>query len=444
MKRYFGTDGIRGSVGVPPITPEFMLKLGWAAGKVFSKSGRGRILIGKDTRVSGYMFESAIEAGLASAGVDVLLLGPMPTPAIAYLTRTFNAQAGIVISASHNPYNDNGVKFFSSKGEKLDDLLELEIERELDKPMSMVKTIEIGKVSRISDAAGRYIEFCKSCFPASHTLAGFKIVVDCAHGATYHIAPNVFKELGADVIEIGTAPDGFNINENSGSTCPLDLVSEVLRTEADFGLAFDGDGDRIIMVDECGEIVDGDELLLIIALSRKLSGRLAGGVVGTQMSNFGLEEALRTSEIPFIRAPVGDRYVLAELLRNQWELGGESSGHILCLDLTSTGDGVVSALQVIQAISSSGKSLHNLKEAMVKYPQHIVNVVCKEDFILEECPVVLAAVKETEGQLVGQGRVLLRPSGTESVLRVMVEGESLVQVEKLATDLAEVVKESVG
>lgn len=444
MKRYFGTDGIRGSVGVPPITPEFMLKLGWAAGKVFSNSGRGRILIGKDTRVSGYMFESAIEAGLVAAGVDVLLLGPMPTPAIAYLTRTFNAQAGIVISASHNPYNDNGVKFFSSKGEKLDDLLELDIERELDKPMSMVKTIEIGKVSRISDAAGRYIEFCKSCFPTSETLAGFKIVVDCAHGATYHIAPNVFKELGADVIEIGTAPDGFNINENSGSTCPLNLASEVVRTEADFGIAFDGDGDRIIMVDECGEIVDGDELLLIIALSRKLSGRLAGGVVGTQMSNFGLEEALLASDIPFFRAPVGDRYVLAELLRNQWELGGESSGHILCLDLTSTGDGVVSALQVIQAMSSSRKSLHNLKKAMVKYPQHIVNVVCKEDFILEECPVILAAVKETEGQLVGQGRVLLRPSGTESVLRVMVEGESLVQVEKLATDLAEVVKESVG
>ena len=444
MKRYFGTDGIRGSVGVPPITPEFMLKLGWAAGKVFSNSGRGRILIGKDTRVSGYMFESAIEAGLAAAGVDVLLLGPMPTPAIAYLTRTFNAQAGIVISASHNPYNDNGVKFFSSKGEKLDDLLELDIERELDKPMSMVETLEIGKVSRISDAAGRYIEFCKSCFPTSETLAGFKIVVDCAHGATYHIAPNVFKELGADVIEIGTAPDGFNINENSGSTCPLNLASEVVRTEADFGIAFDGDGDRIIMVDECGEIVDGDELLLIIALSRKLSGRLAGGVVGTQMSNFGLEEALLASDIPFFRAPVGDRYVLAELLRNQWELGGESSGHILCLDLTSTGDGVVSALQVIQAMSSSRKSLHNLKKAMVKYPQHIVNVVCKEDFILEECPVILAAVKETEGQLVGQGRVLLRPSGTESVLRVMVEGESLVQVEKLATDLAEVVKESVG
>ena len=444
MKRYFGTDGIRGSVGVPPITPEFMLKLGWAAGKVFSNSGRGRILIGKDTRISGYMFESAIEAGLVAAGVDVLLLGPMPTPAIAYLTRTFNAQAGIVISASHNPYSDNGVKFFSSKGEKLDDLLELDIERELDKPMSMVKTIEIGKVSRISDAAGRYIEFCKSCFPTSETLAGFKIVVDCAHGATYHIAPNVFKELGADVIEIGTAPDGFNINENSGSTCPLNLASEVVRTEADFGIAFDGDGDRIIMVDECGEVVDGDELLLIIALSRKLSGRLAGGVVGTQMSNFGLEEALLASDIPFFRAPVGDRYVLAELLRNQWELGGESSGHILCLDLTSTGDGVVSALQVIQAMSSSRKSLHNLKKAMVKYPQHIVNVVCKENFILEECPVILAAVKETEGQLVGQGRVLLRPSGTESVLRVMVEGESLVQVEKLATDLAEVVKESVG
>ena len=443
-KRYFGTDGIRGSVGAPPITPEFMLKLGWAVGKVFSKSGRGLILIGKDTRVSGYMFESAIEAGLAAAGIDVLLLGPMPTPAIAYLTRTFKAKAGIVISASHNPYNDNGVKFFSNKGEKLDDSLELEIEKELNKPMSMVKTKEIGKVSRISDAAGRYIEFCKSCFPTSYTLAGFKIVVDCAHGATYHIAPNVFRELGAEVIEIGTAPDGFNINEKVGSTCPFELVSEVVRSEADFGIAFDGDGDRIIMVDDCGEIVDGDELLLIIALSRKLSGRIVGGVVGTQMSNFGLEEVLRASDIPFIRAPVGDRYVLAELLRNQWELGGESSGHILCLDLTSTGDGVVSALQVIQAILSSGKSLHHLKKAMIKYPQHVVNVQCKEGFLLGESPEILAAVKETERQLDGKGRVLLRPSGTELVMRVMVDGERLSHVEKLASDLAEVVEESVG
>ena len=444
MKRYFGTDGIRGSVGTPPITPEFMLKLGWAAGKVFSKYGRGRILIGKDTRVSGYMFESALEAGLASAGVDVLLLGPMPTPAIAYLTRTFKAQAGIVISASHNAYYDNGVKFFSSKGEKLDDLLEAEIEEELNKSISMVGSREIGKVSRVADAAGRYIEFCKSCFPTSYSLAGFKIVVDCAHGATYHIAPNVFKELGAEVIEMGTRPDGFNINENLGSTSPSELVNEVIRSKADFGIAFDGDGDRMIMVDDYGEVVDGDELLLIIALSRKLAGQMVGGVVGTQMSNLGLEEVLLASGIPFIRAPVGDRYVLAELLRNQWELGGESSGHILCLDLTSTGDGIVSALQVIRGMLLGEKPLHQLKKAMIKYPQHTVNVRCKERFVPENYPKISAAVREAERQLNGKGRVLLRPSGTESLLRIMVEGKNHLEVEKLATDLAEVVEESVG
>ncbi|HAK50782.1 MAG TPA: phosphoglucosamine mutase [Gammaproteobacteria bacterium] len=443
-KRFFGTDGIRGRVGDPPITPEFMLKLGWAAGRVFSRTGRGHILIGKDTRVSGYMFESSLEAGLAASGVDVSLLGPMPTPAIAYLTRTFKAQAGIVISASHNPFYDNGVKFFSDSGEKLDDAVELEIESELDKPMSIVDSDQIGKVSRINDAAGRYVEFCKSCFPTSYNLAGFKIVVDCAHGATYHIAPNVFKELGAEVIEIGAAPDGFNINDGVGSTFPDALAETVTSTKADLGIALDGDGDRVIMVDDRGEIVDGDELLLIIALSRKQAGRLVGGVVGTQMSNFGLEKALEQESIPFVRAAVGDRYVLSELQRNRWELGGESSGHILCLDLTSTGDGIVSALQVLSAMLMTNKSLHELKQAMVKYPQHMINVSCRELVAVEEIPQICEAIKVTESELQGKGRVLLRPSGTEPVVRVMVEGENVSQVEKLANQLAEVVEESVG
>lgn len=443
-KRYFGTDGIRGRVGDPPITPEFMLKLGWAAGKVFSESDRGRILIGKDTRVSGYMFESALEAGLAAAGVDVCLLGPMPTPAIAYLTRTFNAQAGIVISASHNPYFDNGIKFFSASGEKLDDRVELAIEHELDAQMTMVESDQIGKVSRISDAAGRYIEFCKSCFSNTYSLAGMKIVVDCAHGATYHIAPNVFRELGAEVVEIGTAPDGFNINDNIGSTSPASIIKTVKEQGADFGIALDGDGDRVIMIDEQGEVIDGDEILLLIALDRKARNKLSGGVVGTLMSNFGLEEALGRESIPFVRAAVGDRYVLSELVQRQWQLGGESSGHILCLDLTSTGDGIVSALQVIGAMIQADKSLGELKHSMVKYPQHMINVRCKDRVQLETIPEIGRAVESTEGKLNGKGRVLLRASGTEPVVRVMVEGEDLNQVERLASELAEVVAESVG
>lgn len=443
-KKFFGTDGIRGQVGETPITAEFMLKLGWAAGGVFSKNGRGHILIGKDTRVSGYMFESALEAGLASAGVDVSLLGPMPTPAIAYLTRTFNASAGIVISASHNPYQDNGIKFFSSEGAKLDDEIELAIEAQLNEPMRMVASDQIGKVSRINDAAGRYVEYCKSCFPNDLNLKGLKIALDCAHGATYHIAPNVFRELGADVIDLGTEPDGFNINADGGSTKPDAVRDKVIEAEADLGVALDGDGDRVIMVDAEGEIVDGDELLLIIAAAKKERGVMPGGVVGTQMSNFGLEEALATKGIPFIRAAVGDRYVLSELLERGWTLGGESSGHILCLDLTTTGDGIISALQVIAAMLESSSSLHELKKQMNKYPQHMINVRCQQRIDLDSVSPVSKAVAMTEEQLAGRGRVLLRPSGTEPVVRVMVEGEDPSLVESLTRDLADVVAKEVG
>lgn len=443
-KKYFGTDGLRGRVGVNPITAEFMLRLGWAAGKVFSKQGRGRILIGKDTRISGYMFESALEAGLASAGVDVLLLGPMPTPGIAYLTRTFNANAGIVISASHNPYYDNGVKFLSGDGKKLDDAIELAIEHELDSEMKMVESNNIGKVSRIDDAAGRYIEFCKSCFPSEFKLKGRKVVVDCAHGATYHIAPSVFRELGADVIEVGVSPDGFNINQNVGSTNPDVLASKVLEEKADFGIALDGDGDRVIMVDHTGAVVDGDELLLIIANDKKQNGSLEGGVVGTLMSNFGLERALQSAGIPFVRAAVGDRYVLSELQARGWKLGGESSGHILCLDLTSTGDGIISALQVVAAMERSGESLHRLKGKMEKYPQHMINVKCRRGASIESVQSISDAVKAAEQKLTGKGRVLLRSSGTEPVVRVMVEGEDKALVEALVRDLAAVVEQALS
>jgi len=444
QKKYFGTDGIRGTVGQSPITAEFMLRLGWAAGKVFSTQGRGRILIGKDTRISGYMFESALEAGLASAGVDVRLLGPMPTPAIAYLTRTFNANAGIVISASHNPYTDNGIKFFSGDGEKLPDEIELAIEEWLERSMTMVESQSIGKVSRINDAAGRYIEYCKSSFPTDQNLKGRRIVVDCAHGATYHIAPDVFRELGADVIEIGVSPDGFNINQEVGSTKPEILAEEVRKKQADFGVALDGDGDRVIMVDHMGEVVDGDELLLIIASERKASSRLQGGVVGTLMSNFGLEQAFNNQDIPFVRAAVGDRYVLSELTSRGWQIGGESSGHILCLDLTTTGDGIISALQVVAALEKSGKTLHELKQGMTKMPQQMINVRCANMRDLSDVAHVTKAVAATEQKLNGRGRVLLRPSGTEPVVRVMVEGEDHTLVEELVRDLADVVQAAVG
>ncbi|HEY5718087.1 MAG TPA: phosphoglucosamine mutase, partial [Motiliproteus sp.] len=347
-KKYFGTDGIRGRVGEFPVTPDFVLKLGWAAGKVFARKGQSKILIGKDTRISGYMFEAALEAGLSAAGVDSLLLGPMPTPAIAYLTRTFRADAGIVISASHNGFEDNGIKFFSANGTKLPDEVEAAIEAQMELAMSTEESRLLGKARRIDDAAGRYIEFCKGTISRDLSLKGLKIVVDCAHGATYHIAPKVFKELGARVLEIGSSPDGLNINENCGSTSPAMLRKIVLAEGADLGIAFDGDGDRVVMVDHRGEVVDGDELLLIMALQLRDEGLLRGGVVGTQMSNFGMELALKERGIPFVRAKVGDRYVMEELLKNDWQLGGESSGHLICRQLTSTGDGIVAALQVLR------------------------------------------------------------------------------------------------
>lgn len=443
-KRYFGTDGIRGRVGEHPITAEFMLKLGWATGTVFSRNRKGPILIGKDTRISGYMFESALEAGLSAAGVDVRLLGPMPTPAIAYLTRTFGACAGIVISASHNPYYDNGIKFFSEEGKKLPDDVELAIEAELDAEMKMVESDKIGKVARINDAAGRYIEFCKSAFHSTGNLRGLKVVVDCANGATYQIAPSVFRELGADVIEMGVSPNGLNINDGIGSTAPEQLQLRVVEEGADFGVALDGDGDRLVMVDHRGELLDGDELLFIIASHRQQHNALRGGVVGTLMSNFGLERALNDAHIPFSRAAVGDRYVLSELAQRGWEVGGESSGHILCLDLTSTGDGTIAALQVVAAMVESDATLADLKQRMKKYPQTMINVRCKGARQLAKLEPVTEAVKATEARLNGRGRVLLRPSGTEPVMRVMVEGEDPALVQSLAQELAGVVESAAG
>ena len=443
-RKYFGTDGIRGRVGDYPVTADFMLKLGWAAGRVLgSNDGGDRVIIGKDTRISGYMFESALEAGLSAAGVDVRLLGPMPTPAIAYLTRTLYACAGIVISASHNAYADNGIKFFSSEGAKLPDEVELAIEAELDKPMVTVESRRLGKAERVSDAAGRYIEFCKSTIPLSLNLKGLKIVVDCANGATYQVAPSVFDELGAEVIAIGTDPDGLNINQDCGSTQPELLREIVLDDEADLGVALDGDGDRVIMVDHKGNLVDGDELLFVIAMSRQQEGTLNGGVVGTLMSNLGLEHALQSHDIAFSRANVGDRYVLEQLKKSNSLLGGESSGHIICLDRTTTGDGIVSALQVLAAMIKSGKSLHDLKAGMKKYPQRMINVPVTKKVNLDDSSVVQEAVKSAEQRLAGKGRVLLRPSGTEPLVRVMVEGEDAQQVSDEADQLASVVAEAV-
>lgn len=444
MKKYFGTDGIRGAVGEYPITPDFMLKLGWAAGKVFAKKGKGKVLIGKDTRISGYMFEAALEAGLSSAGVDIHMLGPMPTPAIAYLTRTFGAQAGIVISASHNPHQDNGIKFFSAQGAKLDDEIEAEIEEVLGQDFVIVKSSEIGKVSRITDAAGRYIEFCKSTYNARAKLEGLKIVVDCAHGATYHIAPSVLKELGAKVIAIGNAPDGLNINDNCGSTQPAQLVSEVLKHQADLGIALDGDGDRVIMVDHTGAIVDGDEILYIIACDRQARSSNVQGVVGTLMSNLGLELALREKGIELVRSRVGDRYVMADLQARDWLYGGESSGHIICLDETTTGDGIISALQVLAAMRNSGKSLSELKSGMTKFPQTMINVKISKREGLSGNTVIAGAVREIEAVMGARGRVLLRPSGTEPVVRVMVEGEDGSLVQQLAQQLADIVAREVA
>lgn len=441
-KQHFGTDGIRGRVGEEPITPEFMLKLGWAAGRVLSRQGKGQVLIGKDTRISGYMFESALQAGLSAAGVDILLLGPMPTPAIAYLTRTFHAQAGIVISASHNLYYDNGIKFFSDQGSKLSDEIELAIEAQLLKPMVTVESSQLGKAKRVEDAGGRYIEFCKSTIPLQMMLRGMRIVVDAAHGATYHVAPNVFRELGAEVLTVGDAPDGLNINAGVGSTHPQFLQSQVLHYRADLGIALDGDGDRVMMVDHTGEVLDGDELLYIIARSRKNQNTLKGAVVGTVMSNLGLEHALRDQGVGFKRAAVGDRYVLEMLRQENCVLGGESSGHIICLDKTTTGDGTVSALQVLAAVVHSGSTLHELKSGMKKYPQVLINVKMDKKFDVANHEQIRKAVRDAEVRLADTGRVLLRPSGTEPLVRVMVEGQDQQRVQALAQEIASAVTQA--
>lgn len=442
-KKYFGTDGIRGKVGEHPITPDFMLKLGWATGRVFAREGSGFVLVGKDTRISGYMFESALEAGLSAAGVDTRMLGPMPTPGIAYLTRTLRAKAGIVISASHNPYYDNGIKFFSVNGTKLPDELEHQIEHYIDMPMTTVESAKLGKVKRVSDAAGRYIEFCKSTVPANLDFKGMRIVIDCANGATYHIAPHVFSEVGAEVVAISAEPDGLNINDECGATRPEILASKVLEFRADLGIALDGDGDRLIMVDHKGEIVDGDQLIYIIAKSFHDKGKLSGPVVGTLMSNLGMEHALKDLGIPLFRANVGDRYVMELLMEKQGILGGEGSGHIICLDKTTTGDGIVAALQVMAEMCFAGKSLHELKSGMHKYPQVLVNVRTSKKVKIDEIDSIKKAVEAVEKKLGDKGRVLLRSSGTEPLIRVMVEGVDGDDVNKYANQLAADVRNAI-
>jgi phosphoglucosamine mutase len=440
-RKYFGTDGIRGHVGQFPITPEFMLRLGWAAGMAFRKHGKCRILIGKDTRISGYMFESALQAGLSAAGADVLLLGPMPTPAVAYLTRTFHADAGIVISASHNPHHDNGIKFFSGRGTKLPDEVELMIEELLDTPMTVAESVQLGKASRINDAAGRYIEFCKSSVPTSTDFSGMKIVLDCAHGATYKVAPSVFRELGAEVTVIAAQPDGLNINAGVGSTHVAQLQKAVIEQGADLGIAFDGDGDRVMMVDHTGTQVDGDELLYIIAADLQDRDRLIGGVVGTLMSNLGLELALKARNIPFVRAKVGDRYVMAEMLERDWVLGGENSGHIVCAQHVTTGDAIIAALQVVLALKRRGRSLAQERMVWSKCPQVLINVRFSGNRDPIAHPQVQAVCDSVTERMAGRGRVLLRKSGTEPLVRVMVEGDDENQVRSYAEELASAVKE---
>ena len=439
-RKYFGTDGVRGKVGTYPITPDFALKLGWAAGKVLASQGSRTVLIGKDTRISGYMLESALEAGLAAAGLSAAFTGPMPTPAIAYLTRTFRAEAGIVISASNNPYYDNGIKFFSAQGTKLPDNIEEAIEAMLDQPMDCVESADLGKASRISDAAGRYIEFCKSTFPAHLGLDGYKIVVDCANGATYHIAPNVLRELGAEVIEIGTDPNGININEKCGATDVKALQEKVLETKADVGLAYDGDGDRIMMVDHLGNKVDGDQILFIIAREALRSGQLKGGVVGTLMSNMSLEIALKMLGVPFVRANVGDRYVLEKMVEHNWTLGGENSGHIIIADKNTTGDGIIASLAVLSAMVQHRLSLNELASAVKLFPQVLINVRFAGGDNPLESEAVKAVAADVEKRLEGKGRILLRKSGTEPLIRVMVECEDGVLAKQCAEEIAEAVK----
>jgi len=443
-KKYFGTDGIRGRVGTGQMTPDSVLKLGWAVGRVLANHGNNKVVIGKDTRISGYMFEAALEAGLSAAGVDVRILGPMPTPGIAYLTRTLRASAGIVISASHNPFYDNGLKFFSAEGTKLPDEIEDEIETMFESPMVTVDSAKLGKAKRIDDARGRYIEACKATIPIGTKFKGLRVVLDCANGATYDIAPSVFRELGADVISIGVNPDGLNINEECGSTHPAGLAEAVLKNRADIGIAFDGDGDRLVMVDSKGRIIDGDEILFIIAKARIEAGIKLKGLAGTLMSNMGLELAVKELGLEFVRTDVGDRYVLECLKEKGWCLGGENSGHIICLDRTTTGDGVVSSLQVMAYLADTGKSLVEALNGMVKMPQILINVPLPVKINPIDQPKVQAAVSDVEAKLNGRGRVLLRPSGTEPLIRVMVEGEDEERVGGYAQQIADAVAESVS
>ncbi|WP_371193361.1 phosphoglucosamine mutase [Glaciecola sp. SC05] len=444
-RQYFGTDGIRGKVGESVINPEFVIKLGWAAGKILAGTGTNKVLIGKDTRISGYMLESALEAGLSAAGINIGLLGPMPTPAIAYLTKTFRSEAGIVISASHNPYYDNGIKFFSSNGQKLDDDIEIAIEQQMKLPMTCVASDKLGKASRINDAAGRYIEYCKGTFPSDLSLRGMKIVVDCAHGATYHIAPNVLSELGATVIEIGTDPDGLNINHQVGATSLRSTIQAVKKHGADFGFALDGDGDRIMMVDEHCNVIDGDQIIFIIARDALKSGNLQGGVVGTKMSNLGMEIALEQLGVPFERADVGDRYVIELLNRHGWCIGGENSGHVLNLQYATTGDGIIAGLQVIAAMLRANMSLSEISSGFKKFPQTLINVKFKD---AGQNPLnsdrVKNAVIAAEKSMGNSGRVLLRKSGTEPLIRVMVEAQDKDMSETWANKIADEVKALAG
>ena len=443
-RKYFGTDGIRGRVGDAPVTPDFMLKLGWATGKVFASDDgtKPTVVIGKDTRVSGYMLESALQAGLVAAGANVKLLGPLPTPGIALLTRTQNADAGIVISASHNPYFDNGIKFFNGQGSKLSDELELQIEAMIDSPMETVDSEQLGKANRIVDAAGRYVEYCKSTFPDDLSLKGMKLVIDCAHGATYHIAPAVFEELGATTVVIGATPDGYNINDGVGSTEPAALQAKVLEEGADIGIAFDGDGDRLQMVNAKGELLTGDDVLYVLAMHRLANGDSDAGIVGTLMTNMGLELALEAGGLRLARAKVGDRYVKELMVAEGWSLGGESSGHIICGDLSTTGDGVIAALQVLAAVRASEKSLEALASGFNPLPQVLVNVRISKGFDLTAHPAIAEACRRVESELEGRGRLLLRPSGTEPVIRVMVEGDETVAIDALAGEVADAIRQA--